>query len=192
MNNVFCKNDRCHKLVPEGKNSGRPKEYCNERCRRKYNARLYYKRAVSGLPQPGLKSTTEFDYPIVTRRIPQTAKEAEKKVKEHGENCGKTGEWCQAKLHDAYNKKKLCLVRAVFTDDWLVLMYEEEGKTHEREMTTKNGMWIDDWKATVEKSGQPDPFETRGMQNEKDAEEFAVAGGTRIDTSKAIPEFPSS
>lgn len=182
LNKVICKNDRCPELVPEGKNSGRPKEFCNERCRRRYNARLYYKRATSGVPFAGLKGVTSMGYPVITRRKPLTAREAEKRVKVHGENCAKKGEWCQAKLHDAYNTKKLCLVRAVFTDDWLELMYEEEGRERKRDMTTEDGMWIDDYNEMMRKSGLSEP-----IQIDDSSSPLAMP-----ERGKVIPEFPST
>lgn len=187
MNTVICKNDRCPEIVPEGRSTGRPKEYCTERCRRRYNARLYYKRATSGIPFAGLQSLTSMGYPFITRRKSQTTKEARKRLQEHGENCKKAGEWCPAKLHDAYNRKKLCLVRAVFTDDWLELMYAEEGKVHEREMTTPDGMWIDDYNEMMKKSG----FDIESANDAQVREFKKEAMSTMRGTNRPIPEFPS-
>jgi len=177
---IVCKNDKCSEIVPPSKNTGREREFCNERCRKRYNQRLHYKRQTTGIGFVGLRSVTGEGYPVVNRRKSLTAKDAEKRVKEHGENCKAPGEWCLARLHDAYNTKKLCLVRAVFTDDWLELMYGEEGKVHEREMTTDEGMWLDDFKAMQEAREKEG---TVGLSTEaKEAEEvkaFEAAGGQR-------------
>ncbi len=186
---LICKNTTCYKVVPSSKNTGRPREFCEEACRKRYNASLYYRRQTSGKTFKGLKSVTEEGYPKVNRKKCLTAASAEKRVKEHGENCGGSGKYCQAKLHDAYNTKKMCLVRAVFTDDWLELMYEEEGKEHPREMTTKDGMWIDDHKAMLMKKGigegkTPDAIHAQRLVDEN--LRFSLAGGNR-----KIPEFPA-
>lgn len=187
---LICKNDRCPKVVPPSKNSGRAREFCEETCRKKYNARLTYQRQTSGKTFIGLRSVTKEGYPQVNRKKSLTAASAQKRVKEHGENCGKPGQYCQAKLHDAYNTKKLCLVRAVYTDDWLELMYGEEGKEHPREMTTEEGMWIDDYNAVlkakgVEEGKEPDVVHYQRLDEEN--RRFNVAGGQR-----SIPEFPKA
>ncbi len=187
---LICKNDTCPNVIPPSKNSGRPRLFCNEACRKRYNASLYYQRQTSGKTFQGLRSVTEEGYPKVNRKKCMTADSAQKRVKEHGENCTKPGQYCQAKLHDAYNTKKMCLVRAVFTDDWLELMYAEDGKEHPREMTTKDGMWIDDYEALlrkrgIEAEGTPDAIHAQRLMEE--SRRFNVAGG-----KKPIPEFPSA
>ena len=177
---IVCKNDKCFEIVPPSKNAGREREFCNERCRKRYNQRLHYRRATEGIGFVGLRGVTGEGYPVVNRRKPLKAKDAEARVKQHGESCMAPGQWCQAKLHDAYNTKKLCLVRAVFTDDWLELMYAAEGKVHEREMTTEGGMWIDDFKKMQEAREAQGVV---GLSSEaKEAEEvkaFELAGGQR-------------
>ena len=185
---LICKNDACHQVVPASKNSGRPRLFCEEVCRKRYNASLYYRRQTSGKVFKGLRSVTDDGYPQVNRQKSLDAKAAEKRVKEHGENCGGSGKYCQAKLHDAYNTKKLCLVRAVFTDDWLQLMYGEEGKEHPREMTTEDGMWIDDYEALMKARGvEEEPNIIHEQRAMEESRRFSVAGGTRT-----IPEFPPS
>lgn len=178
---IICKNDRCFEVVPASKGSGRKREFCNEKCRKRHNQRLAYKRATTGRSFMGLRGLTTEGYPQVHRKKSLTTATAEARVKEHGENCGASGEWCPAKLRDAYNTKKLCLVRAVFTDDWLELMYSAEGKVREREMTTDEGMWIDDFKAMLEKAGHTtesiDLIKTKRIADEHEA--FDRAGGGR-------------
>lgn len=192
MNTVICKNDRCHRVVPPSKNSGRMREFCEEVCRKRYNARLTYQRQTSGNDFRGLRGFTPEGYPKINRKIAKNAMFAERRVKEHGENCKKTGEWCEAKLHDAYNRKKFCLVRAVFTDDWLELMYGEEGKVHEREMTTEDGMWIDDYKALLKATGLEvgKPEEIHAQRAVNELKRFAAVGGMKSLSNKPIPEFP--
>ena len=181
MATVICKNDQCYKVIPPSKNEGRPREFCEERCRNRYNARVYYRRQTKGSDFVGLRSVTAEGYPKVNRKPSPNTKAAEKRVKEHGENCTKDGEWCSAKLHDAYNTKKLCLVRAVFTDDWLHLMYADTEPNRERDMTTEDGMWKDDFKKLLEKSGVTgDDVKTeKEVRHRKELDTFAAAGGNR-------------
>lgn len=178
---LICKNDRCYQVVPGAANQGRPKEFCEEKCRKRYNARLSYQRATKGSSFTGLRMVIGSGYPKVTRKVSATAADAEKRVKEHGENCTGPGIMCQAKLKDAYNRNKFCLVRAVFTDDWLVLMYGEDGMPHEREMTTEEGMWKDDFNTMMEETGLTG--EEAVHREEKKLEEelnaFQAAGGGR-------------
>ena len=180
MTTVICKNDLCASIVPPSKNSGRPRRFCTEKCRNRYNQRLNYKRQTKGGGFVGLRSVTE-GYPKVNRKMSPNLKAAERRVKEHGENCTGDGQWCQAKLHDAYNTKKLCLVRAVFTDDWLTLMYADTQPDRKREMTTEDGMWIDDFRALLEKSGieENDVKTVEELKAAKELEDFTTAGGMK-------------
>lgn len=187
---LICKNDVCYKIVPPSRNSGRARLFCEEACRKRYNAKLTYQRQTSGKIFQGLRAVTEEGYPKVNRKKCTNAANAEKRVKEHGENCAGPGEYCPAKLHDAYNTKKMCLVRAVFTDDWLKLMYAEDGKEHAREMTTEDGMWIDDYNAMLRKQGVEKGETWDTVHDQRLVEEsrrFIIAGG-----QKTIPEFPSA
>lgn len=182
MTTIICKNDKCAKVIPVGKNTGRPREFCEERCRNRYNSRLNYQRQTKGSNFIGLRSVTDQGYPKVNRKPSPNTKAAEKRVKEHGENCIGSGEWCMAKLHDAYNRKKLCLVRAVFTDDWLQLMYADTEPDREREMTTEDGMWIDDYKDILAKSKltDGDVVMMKEQKQKRNLEAFADAGGNRV------------
>lgn len=177
MLRVICKNDKCFNVVPPSKGSGRPREYCTERCRKRYNAALHYQRATKGSAFLGLRTVNDLGYPQVKRIKCKTAADAEKRVKEHGENCAGPGVYCQAKMYDAYNTKKLCLVRAVFSDDWVELMYAADGIVRERDMTTEDGMWKDDFKEMLEKQG----IDPNNSMNTLAAEvaAFQAAGGQK-------------
>lgn len=190
MTTIICKNDKCFRVVPPSKNKGVPRLFCEERCRNRYNARLNYQRQTKGASFLGLRNVTNDGYPKVNRKISPDAKVAERRVKEHGDNCTGPGKMCEAKLHDAYNTKKLCLIRAVFTDDWLELMYGEEGKVKEREMTTPDGMWKDDFKARLAKSNmtEEDVKTIAGIQEKKDREAFTAAGGDCAPSTLVIPD----
>ena len=181
MTTIICKNDQCSNIIPPSKNQGRPREFCEERCRNKYNARLYYQRQTKGSDFTGLRTVTRQGYPRVNRKPAPDAKAAERRVKEHGENCTAPGVWCQARIHDAYNTKKLCLVRAVFTDDWTKLMYADTEPDRPRDMTTEEGMWIDDHKELLAKSNMTDPdvVMMKERRTRMELEEFAKAGGSR-------------
>lgn len=180
MNTIICKNDLCSKVVPVSKNSGREREFCEERCRNRYNQRLNYKRQTKGSTFVGLRSVTA-GYPKVNRKPSPNTKAAERRVKEHGENCAGPGIWCEAKLHDAYNRNKLCLVRAVFTDDWLTLMYADTEPDRPREMTTEDGMWIDDFKKLLAHSNitEDDVKTVAELKIARELEEFTAAGGMK-------------
>lgn len=172
---IICKNDRCFEVVPPSKNLGRPREFHNELCRKRYNARLHYQRQTDGASFTGLRTVTDLGYPKVTRIMSKTATDAERRLKEHGENCTGPGQYCQAKLRDAYNRKKLCLVRAVFTEDWLQVLYAEENKPYTREMTTEDGMWKDDYQEVLAKLGtSQDP---RKQREDEELAAFVAAGG---------------
>ena len=181
MTSIICKNDKCARVIPPSKNAGRPREFCEEKCRNRYNSRLNYQRQTKGSDFTGLKSVTSDGYPKVNRKPSPNTKAAEKRVKEHGENCIGPGEWCMAKLHDAYNTKKLCLVRAVFTDDWLQLMYADTEPDRPRDMTTEDGMWIDDYKTILAKNDLTDGdiVMIEEARRKKDLELFAEAGGIK-------------
>lgn len=178
---LICKNDRCFEVVPAVANAGRPREFCTEKCRKRYNARLNYQRATKGSSFAGLRGIIGGGYPKVNRRMSATAKDAERRVKEHGDNCGGDGVMCKAKLSDAYNRKKFCLVRAVFTDDWLELMYKEDGMVHERDMTTSEGMWQDDFRAMMEENGLTgvEATQLKEKQQTEELRVFNAAGGGR-------------
>lgn len=180
MSVIICKNDLCSHMVPASKNSGRQREFCQEVCRNRYNARLYYKRQTKGATFTGLRNVVD-GYPRVKRKPSPDVKAAERRVKEHGENCTGPGEWCKAKLHDAYNMNKLCLVRAVFTDDWLQLMYADTEPDRERDMTTEEGMWKDDFQAMLAKSGitETDIKTVDELTVRKELDAFAKAGGMK-------------
>jgi len=129
----------------------------------------------------GLTAVTALGYPKVNRKIAPNQAAAEKRFKEHTRNCGKPGEICPAKLWDVYDHKKLCLIHAVFSEDWLQYLREAPGFTilgpYEREMTTKDGMWKDDHRAELRSQGLTE--EDLETATQMEAVRFNEAGGRK-------------
>lgn len=169
----ICKNDRCSMLVPPSKNPGRPRDFCSDKCRRRYNARLQYQREA-GKEGGGLVFVNALGLAQVNRRISVTAKAAEQRYKSHLLACALHGGPCPARV-DPYGRKKLCIVAAVFADDWSQLKDAEEGKPVRRYATTQDGMWTSDvspeHRKLLEERGAASTFMT------PEAREAALAAG---------------
>jgi hypothetical protein len=146
----ICKNDRCSKLVPPGKNPGKPRLFCEPACARRYHARAYYQRG-QGKAGAGLIFVNELGQAQVNRRIALTAKAADQRWKMHLALCEFSGGRCTA-ISDPYGRKRLCLIAAVLGDDWTQLKDVEEGKPVKRHSTTQDGRWLADL-SEAEKTG---------------------------------------
>lgn len=138
----LCKNDRCSKLVPPSKNPGVARQFCEPRCRRRYYARKQYEQ-LSGSGAQGMVLHDGVAW--FNRTISVSAKKARIRLDQHNADCpfSTSGGACPARW-DTYNRKKLCLIRAVLDEDWGQLMAAEAGRGFERELTTVDGRWVSD------------------------------------------------
>jgi len=137
----ICKNDRCSALVSPSKNSGVKKVFCSTRCARRYHSRLQYEREAG--PGGQLVFVNTCGEAQVSRRLSPTSKAARQRLELHLKACALHKGPCPA-IGDPYGRRKLCLIAAVFGDDWGQLRDSEEGKPVKRHSTTRDGRWLDD------------------------------------------------
>ncbi len=157
----LCKNDRCNKIVPPSKNVGRPKLFCERRCAMRYSSRVYSKRERA---KAGGKTYVEEGpdgKALQVQRVkPKNVAVAEARYKMHiqrPENMleairdrpcpmgtEESGWKCPAQaFQDFYSKERLCLVYAVFVDDWKEATALTEHRPYTRQWTTHDGYWYD-------------------------------------------------
>lgn len=157
----LCKNDKCNKIVPPSKNVGRPKLFCEHRCAMRYSSRTYGKRERA---KAGGKTYVEEGpdgKALQVQRVkPKSVAVAEARYKMHiqrPENLlqairdrpcpmgTEESSWkCPAQAFgDYYSKDRLCLVYAVFVDDWKEAMAMAEHRPYTRQWTTHDGYWYD-------------------------------------------------
>lgn len=143
----MCKNDRCTNIVGPSLNPGVKKLYCHPACARRHHSRMAYQKEAGGtgagmlLVDAGMRAQ-------VNRRLPVSVKAAEARFKMHNDDCAiakrRGGDAnCPARF-DPYDKKKQCLIHAVFNDDWAQMMAAEDGRPAVRGMTTLDGHWLSD------------------------------------------------
>lgn len=141
---LICKNDRCGRVVPPSRNPGRPRLFCSTMCARRYHARMAYQRE-RGTRGDGMLYVNDYGHAQIHRQLPTGASLAKKRLVEHNQNCAvsKTGGLCPA-YYDVYDKKRLCLIHAVFNEDWSQMMAAEDGLPFKRTVTTEDGRWMED------------------------------------------------
>ena len=175
---TMCKNDRCTNIVPESKNPGVKRVYCNTRCARRHHARLAYQREVGG-DGVGMLVVDENMLPRVNRIFPRSEKLAEARFKAHNSDCVLAhGQDCAARF-DVYDRKQLCLLHAVFNEDWGQWMAASQGKPFQRVMTTRDGYWQSD----VRQLRGPEPLALptkHGDESEEMIRAFSAAGGGTV------------
>lgn len=137
-----CQNDTCINLVTPSRNPGVTKLYCTTRCQRRQASRNAYKKD-QGIDD---KLHLEEGVEVLYRKMPSAATIAEARYKMHLMRCPKGADRfseygrCPGR-NDPYAKAKLCLMQAVFLEDWNTLRRREKGIPYERELTTVTGTW---------------------------------------------------
>lgn len=188
----ICKNDRCHNIVPPRRDGqrGRPREYCTTRCQRRHHARLAYQREQSA--GSGQLFINDFGRAQISRSMPRSAAAAEKRYKEHLAYCPIHERPCPA-VADPYGRKRICLIAAVFVEDWMQLRDAERGRPlRPRVSTTRDGSWMADLtpeerKAELERSAAPIPPATVDPKMRESA--FQFGGARRPDSPYASEEI---
>ncbi len=174
---ALCKNDRCTNVVGESKNSGVKKLYCHPACARRHHSRMAYQREAGNTGDGMLQVDAQMRAQL-HRRIPASIKIAETRFKAHLDDCmiarrrGGNAE-CPARF-DVYDRKKLCLIHAVFNDDWAQMMAAADGRPAPRGMTTIDGHWLSD----VENPELAASLSLKGVSEEEaKIDAFIAAGG---------------
>jgi hypothetical protein len=109
-------------------------------CERAYHRTAYVQR------EQGKNGTLAVvdGVPIVRRIMSATARDAESRYKGHLRDCAASGgAGCLARIIDPYDRRRICLIRAVLREDWDQLRRADRGMPFKREVTTADGRWID-------------------------------------------------
>ncbi|MDE1850047.1 MAG: CGNR zinc finger domain-containing protein [Candidatus Micrarchaeota archaeon] len=142
----ICANPKCNNIVPASKNPGVPRKFCSGRCAHRYHSRAYYEREM-GSEGKGMLKVNDDGISYVSRTPAPNAKAATKRRTAHDEHCAVHGGGpCPAATIDFWNRKKVCLVRAVLMDDERELSRRENPilKPPYRLCTSRNGYWLSD------------------------------------------------
>ncbi len=167
---TLCKNVYCSQPVPDSLNKGVKRKYCSAQCSNRQAQRDY--RARSGGSSGDGAIGVVNGHPFVRRTMAPTAKAAEKRFKDHLLNCAVGGGGvCPGRI-DPYDRRRLCLIRAVLREDWDQLRRAEQGTPWERVVTNENGFWLDAPEAAM---GTP-------LEGSDELGDFVEAGGGSIIT----------
>jgi hypothetical protein len=162
---TLCKFEECSQPVPDSLNKGVRRLYCSPSHQNLQNQRNY-RRRLGGAMGDGLYGTVN-GHPYVRRIMAPTAKVAERRFKAHLTGCVQAGGSPCAGRTDPYDRRHLCLIKAVLREDWDQLRRAEQGTVWARIETTETGFW-----ATAPEAAFGTPIEAS-----EDLAEFTEAGG---------------
>jgi hypothetical protein len=75
--------------------------------------------------------------------MPRDAAQAEERYKKHHESCPLNNDGPCPGARDAYGLDRLCILKAVYLEDWNQLRAKEKGlDPYIRYLTTEDGYWL--------------------------------------------------